>query len=340
MNDTNPRLRIPPSALVRNADQRSAFGNFSLNAASFPLPSAIEHRATKEHDIYYIHRRFSGLASPIVNALIEPAAGAPANDIWTAARAALSLLSGRESPDIVKLFLAGSTRDRASDVERLAEGKHTYYGVFLPVDVPEAIELTDDYEAFLGTLGNHTRRDMRRVRRRAADAGLTFEFGPAVTTGAAERHALARDTHPEPYQARQIAAYDTFLAAQDRGFHALLRSRSGELLSCLAGLISDRAAFVFYQINQRRYPRASLSLTNRAFAIEHLISRGITELVLPGGGAGLLARTGQLRRSGELALIRRSAVPMLKSAVVAALSPRSSVAHAVQRLTARFMRAG
>ncbi|MBV8536712.1 MAG: GNAT family N-acetyltransferase, partial [Alphaproteobacteria bacterium] len=212
----------------------------------------------------------------------------------------------------------------------------TYYAVFDPVDVPEAIELEDGYEPFLQTLGNHTRRDMRRLRRRAAVAGMSFKFTLAVTTGAAERHALARDTHPEPYLPRHINAYDTFLAAQERGFHALLRSRSGELLSCLAGMISDRTAFVLYQLNQRRYARASLSLTNRSYAIEQLISQGVRELVLPGGGAGLLANAARLRRSGELALIRRSMAPILQSLLVTLLSPRSSISHAVRRLIGQW----
>jgi hypothetical protein len=330
-------LRLPPSRVVRDQDQRSAFGNFVMNAASTPLPVAIEHRAVAELDLCLIRRAFFGVASPIVNALVEaPAAGL--TDVWRLAEAAVPLLSESGPPQLIKLFLAGSLPDHAPALRRIAGHGGDYIGAFFPVDAAEAIELGETYEMFLGTLGRHTRRDMRRLRRRAGAAGLTFEFGRASALGIAERHALAGVTHPAPYRPKHIDAYDAFLAAQEQGFHAQLRSPTGELLSCCAGLISDRAAFVLYQLNHRRHLKESLSLTNRAFTIEQLIGRGVREFVLPGGGEGLLTRVAQVRRSGEVALIRRSAVPILKSLALTVLSPHSTLALAARRWAAQLGR--
>jgi len=333
MHDINPNadLRMPPPALRRDAGQRAAFGNFCLNAASFPLPAAIERRSTDDHTIYFIRRKFAGIASPIVNALIEPRSTRPPDDVWTAAEATLRALADPE-PHIVKLFLAGSVSDPRAQANRVPSRTAGYRGVFLPFDTPEALELPGDYETLLRGLGRHTRRDMRRVRRDAAAAGFIFEFREAARSRSAERHLLGFETHPKAYRPDQIDAYDTFLAAQERSFHALLRSRSGELLSCCAGFISQGAAFVLYQLNHRGYRSASLSLTNRSYTIEHLISLGIGEFVLPGGGSGILTHACQMRQDGELILIKRAALPILKSIAVTLLRPVSSVGLAVRYL--------
>ncbi len=333
MHDINPNpyLRMPPPALHRDEGQRAAFGNFCLNAASFPLPTVIEHRSTDDHTIYFIRRKFFGLTSPIINALIEPRTTRPQNDVWAAADAALRALPDPE-PHIVKLFLAGSVPDHAARIARRRGRTADYEGVFLPFDAPEALDLPGDYETLLRGLGRHTRRDMRRLRRNAAETGFIFEFREAARPGSAERHLLGLQTHPLRYRPQQIDAYDTFLAAQERSFHALLRSDSGELLSCCAGFISQGAAFVLYQLNHRGYRAASLSLTNRSYTIEHLIGLGLREFVLPGGGSGILTHACQMRQDGELVLIRRAAVPLLKSVAVTFMRPLSSVALAVRRL--------
>lgn len=338
MHDLNPRLRMPASARSRDAGQRSAFGNFCLNAASFPLPPMIERRNAGDLDICFIRRKFHGWASPMINALVEwPSAGEQA-DVWQATEGVLPALSDPTPPDIVKLFLAGAGRGRGPEIRRVGSGGDSYFGVFFPAESPEAVELTDGYETFLRTLGNHTRRDMRRVRRRAESAGMRFEFARGLPPGSAERHDLGRATHPKPYLPERIDAYDTFLAAQHDGFHAQLRSHTGELLSCCAGFISDRSAIILYQLNHRRYPKTSLSLTNRSYTIEHLINLGVREFFLPGGGGGLLVHASRVRKSGELALIRRAALPILKSVAVTLLSPQSSVAYAVRRLAGSWLR--
>ena len=320
------RLSLRLSGLDRIADQRAAFGKFCLNAASFPLPGRVEHRQHAGYQVHFIRRKFLHLVNPMTNALVEPLAGGR-HDIWDAARAVLHTTGERRGPDVLKVFVAGSI---AAPVERRTiDG---YDAVFLPFSEPEAIEIPPSYDAFLTTLGRHTRRDMRRLRRTAQAVGFIFTFHKGRAPVPADRHALGRLAHPKPYSRHQIDAYDTFLDAQENAFYTTLRSASGELLSCCAGLISDGAAILLYQLNHRGHRKASLSLTNRSYTIEHLVREGVRELLLPGGGSGPLANVCKMRRSGELVLIRRSARAWAKAFAVTALRPDSAVALATREL--------
>jgi hypothetical protein len=314
------------TGIGRTADQRAAFGKFCLNAASFPLPERIGHRQHGGYQIHFIRRKFFGLVNLTMNALVEPLPGT-AHDIWTAARALLQATADRRAADILKVFVAGSASPSAG--QQAIDG---YDAVFLPFTDPEAIEIADSYERFLSTLGRRTRRDMRRLRRTAQSAGFVFEFHKGLPPHSADRQALGRVAHPRPYSRQQIDAYDAFLAAQENAFYTTLRSASGELLSCCAGLLSDGAAVLLYQLNHRAYPKACLSLTNRSFTIERLIQERIQELLLPGGGSGLLMNFCRMRQSGELVLIKRSAAARAKARVIKLLRPDSAVALAAEQL--------
>jgi hypothetical protein len=170
------------------------------------------------------------------------------------------------------------------------------------------------------------------MRRQAANNGLTFTFEPFHREGAAERRTLGRMNRPKPYPARQVDITDRFLAAQETSFHAQLRARTGDLLSCCAGFISDGSAIILYQLNDRNYPNASLSLTHRSFIIQHLIEHGIAEGLLPGGAAGLLEAACRLREGGEVLLIRRSTSALIKSGLIAAVRPTSRVGMGFRKI--------
>ena len=329
------RLYVPPAEMLRDADQRASFGQYCLNAASYPLPAQIDQRRSGDYRIYATRRRFYGIPSPVTSALIERGSrtSGPLDLVATAAAALDALEGGDPGLDIVKLFVAGVPAERSSSIQMISGPAGTlYYAAFFPCDAAEVIELPHTYEEFLATLGNHTRRDMRKLRRRNQTQGYVFDFSAATAAGLKERQALGRFGHPEPYAARHIAAYDTFLAAQKDSFHANLRSAGGDLLSCCAGFVSDGAAVVLYQLNHRNYPKAWLSLSNRSYTIERLIKDGVREFILPGGGSGLLAKACRMRQSGELVLIRRSPAAFIKAFAISVLRSESSVSLAIRRL--------
>lgn len=326
-------LWLPPSEFARTDDQSAVFGRFCVNAGSFPQPPRIERRLTEGYQIYHFRRAFFGLPSPITSVLIERRPTAETSDLWRAADAAVATFADRPPPDIIKLFIAEPASPLHAvgpDLKQTIAG--AYCGVFFPRPLAETIELPRNYETFLRNLGNHTRRDMRRFRRKAEGAGVVFEFRMAVTAGAADRHALGHASRPKRFSGRLVDAYDTFIAAQDRGFHATLRAASGELLSCCGGFRSDNSTFLLYQLNHRAYPKAALSLTNRSYLIERLIEDGMRELILPGGIVGLLSPACQVRHGGELILIRRSPAAMAKALTISLARPSSLVGEALRRL--------
>jgi len=333
MLQTIQALHMPPSQLIRNADQRAAFGRFCISASALLLPQKILRRTIDGHQISYFRRTLLGLDIPIIYALVERSESNGAVDVHQAA-AALNLAIGGDRPaDIIKLFLAGSADQ--------SEKRDSAYGsTVFASRIPEALDLGDGYERFLETLGRHTRRDMRRLRRLADDRDMSFTFEPAAQSGAGERHALGLANSPTPYRAWQIDAADRFVTAQETGFHALLRSSSGEMLSCCAGFITDGCAIVLYQLNHGAHRKASLSLTHRSFIIEHLIADRIRELVFPGGAAGLLADACRIREASEVVLIRRSMTAMIKGAAIAAARPTSRVGTAFRKIAGARLLAG
>jgi len=333
------RLRLAPSAFIRDADQRASLGRFFLNAASFPLPDKIEYLRADDYQFYFFRRAFAGIDSPVLSVLAESSRTDGDDGAWAAASAALKAIAERSAFDIIKLFVGVSlpdTRSTGNSVRmNIGDG---YDAAFVPIQKPEVIELTDCYESFLGTLGRHTRRDMRHLRRKALETGLRFEFRKATCEGFDERRSLGWHAAPKRYPRWEVDSYDTFIAAQDDSFAASLRHPSGRLVSFSTGLISNGAAILRYQLNHGAYPKASLSLTNRSFLIERLINAGIREFISPGGAVGLLARACRFRRGGELILIRRSASALAKALAIAAVRPSSSVGQAAHLILSNRLR--
>ena len=322
-------LRLAPSAFPRDADQRASLGRFFLNASSFPLPDRIEYLRAGDRQFYSFRRTFAGMDSPVLSVLAESPEGG--RDVWSAGMASLDALAADSAFDIVKVFVAGSATDGQPPQNYLRESLYQGYdAVFVPVLKPEVIELADSYDVFLGSLGRHTRRDMRHLQRKAEASGLTFDFGPAVLAGCDERRSLGWHAAPKRYPRWEVDSYDTFIAAQPQSFAASLRQPAGQLVSYCTGLVSDGAAMLRYQLNHAAFPKASLSLTNRSFLIERLIEEGIREFISPGGAVGLLARACRFRRGGELILIRRSATARAKAMAISALRPSTSVGQAAR----------
>jgi hypothetical protein len=325
-----------PLNFVRDADQRAALGRFVVNAASVPLPQAVHHVERQGYHLHSFRRTFAGIDSPILTVLAERQPPCPNDQVWHFAAPVIDGLADARRFDLIKIFVAGrSGGNRPQDIALRKNLVPGYDGVFLPVEKPEAIELTDSYETFLATLGNHTRRDMRRLRRKAAAEGFTYELARVPLHLRHERRRLGQKAAPKRYKRPEVDAYDTFIAAQGHGFASQLRTASGTLLSYCSGLVSDGAAILCYQLNDGTLPRASLSLTHRSFLIEQLIATGVREFISPGGAVGLLERACRFRQGGELILVRQSAAALVKSLVIAAVRPYSTVGYAIREILGR-----
>ncbi len=146
----------------------------------------------------------------------------------------------------------------------------------------DRMALPHTFEAFLGTLGKHTRRNVRYYTRKAHAAGI--EFAPSL--GREEyQAALQRLNLRGPFQAdaSHVARDERLLALHSGGERLGLRAADGALVSILCGFVRRSRFHLLTQVNDKNYESFSLSMVLRGGLVEHLIARGIAELQFMGG---------------------------------------------------------
>lgn len=188
-----------------------------------------------------------------------------------------------------------------------AEGIHSLHLRFLPQDqarfalngismrfldavIPgDRLQLKPDFEEFLGTLGKHTRRNIRACIRKTEAVGITFipalskeeyKVGVECLNAAADFSA----------DALRLAKDERLLALYGGGQRFGLRDMGGNLIAVLCGFRRGDRFHLLTQLNDARFERLSLSLVLRAYAVEHLILSGHTELQFMGGSSLSLGR--------------------------------------------------
>ena len=201
------------------------------------------------------------------------------------------------------------------------------------INFHDRIPLAATYDEFLATLGGHSRRNLRHARRNAAQAGITHTIRPAAPEHAPDIAAnlapnlapdlagLAARTYPTGFRQAAVQAIHRLLAAQAHGFHSLIAAPDGDIISCCSGFIDGDTAFVIHQMNHRDHLAQQRSLTNRGFLIEHLIERGVKNLVFIKGCRGILHHA-CLPESGDvLWIVRLSPRSLLVAAMLLAQFP-------------------
>jgi hypothetical protein len=149
---------------------------------------------------------------------------------------------------------------------------------------PRHLALQPTIEATLARMGDDTRRNFRRYRRRA-ETELGAEFVPQVSMDCHEYFELNRQsTNPASgaiacwrYQLAERAGSDP------RVLLCGLRSREGKWLSLIGGRRNGTTTEIDWQLNRSGLPHASLCTAMRAFLLEHEIARGTERLVFVGG---------------------------------------------------------
>jgi hypothetical protein len=147
--------------------------------------------------------------------------------------------------------------------------------------VPRYLPLAPTMEATLASLGNDTRRNLRRYRRRAEEE-LGAQFSSSIRMTWAEFTAMNRaSSHP---------VEEAFARWRYRSLHQTarpilcgLRGSDGRWLSLIGGRRRDGIAEIGWQMNLAGMPRYSLSTAMRAFVLEHEIALGTRRLVFEGG---------------------------------------------------------
>jgi hypothetical protein len=147
--------------------------------------------------------------------------------------------------------------------------------------VPTYLPLAGTLDATMALLGNDTRRNFRRYRRRlVADFGA--EFVPVVEMGREQFLQMNRaSTNPV---AEDIASwrYES-LAQVARPMFCGVRAADGRWLSLMGGRRRGCATEISWQMNLAGMPRYSLSTAMRAFLLEYEVGLGTERLVFEGG---------------------------------------------------------
>jgi hypothetical protein len=195
----------------------------------------------------------------------------------------------------------------------------------------ELLRLGADPEQFLGRLGKHTRRNVRRAERIAGELGMRarFQLNPRPLSSDDTVHDLAARNRPVPLTAKRLSAYEMLIAEKASGFESRFTLANGAVISYLRGYIDNGVAYLVYQANDPVVPRINLSLLHRFLLIERLIADGIGEIIFPFGCEGLLKSACETLRIEERVVIRTSVRGILTAALVAVCLPKTRIAKLV-----------
>lgn len=150
--------------------------------------------------------------------------------------------------------------------------------------VPRYLPLQRTLNQTLATLGDDTRRNFRRYRRRAT-AELGAEFVPRVEMGRTEFMEFNRNSTNPVSEA--VTEWRYTLLERTRQSNGTLfsgmRDSNGRWLSLIGGRRHGDTTEIDWQMNLAGLPRQSLCTVMRSYLMEHEIARGTTKLVLQGG---------------------------------------------------------
>jgi hypothetical protein len=189
---------------------------------------------------------------------------------------------------------------QASIEEMMARGIHSLHLRLLPQDDTKAVvtgmdmryldaripgdrmTLCSSFDEFLGTLGKHTRRNVRYYTRKAKAAGI--EFVPFLTKAEyAAGVVRLNEGATFPAEPAWLERDERLLELHHGGRRLGLRGPDGNLVAELCGFTHGNRFHVLRQLNDVNFERLSLSTVLRGYAVEHLIGSGHTELQFMGG---------------------------------------------------------
>jgi hypothetical protein len=206
------------------------------------------------------------------------------------AQVALISLEGRPEPMSRPLQLAKQSREY-----RIAVRTRTFARDLL---------LEDTIEATLASLGNSTRRNLRRYRQRL-EKDLGAEFVPSVEMGPREAVELNRNsTNPIP-DAEALWRYECLRATPNRLF-AGVRAADGRWLSVVAGRRHGDVTEIDWQMNLADLPQYSLSTVMRSYLLEHEVQLGMRKIIFLGGTPHAMRHSLVRSESGDVLMVRKS----------------------------------
>jgi hypothetical protein len=174
--------------------------------------------------------------------------------------------------------------------------------------VPLYLPLANSLEATLATLGDNTRRNFRRYRRRA-EADLGAEFVAEVEMGRLEFLEMNRRSTNPAEEATVEWRYDLLeRTGRHETMFAGVRAADGRWLSLIGGRRDGLTTEIDWQINLAGLARYSLSTVMRAFLLEDEIARGTQRLWFEGGTPHPMRHSFAVGEATDLLWIRAGSV--------------------------------
>jgi hypothetical protein len=265
-----------------------------------------------------------------------------ANDaLHTSIDAALRDFSPGSQPAIAKLYVAQPGQQPASAIRHnMRIGGARYFVFGTGMEARDRIHVGGSFESFLGALGQHSRRNIRKARQHAAKAGIVHHMQVTQPVPSSGLQALVARNHPIFVDHATVDSIYRLLNDQPRGFHSILRLPCGETLSCCSGFIEGSTAFILFQMNHGDHLRHNPSLTNRAFLIEALIDRGVRDLVFINGCRGVLEHACQTEYGLRLWAIRVSPTTLVCAALLLLQARRADIVPKLRNFFGALVQSG
>lgn len=207
--------------------------------------------------------------------------------------------------------------NEAPDISNETAGRKRLWFFQANREYRDLLPLPGGAQAFLSSLGAHTRRNIRRTERVAGVLGLHFVFRERSSPIEIDQQLLdlAAGNRPAAVPIGSVAVFEQMLSFRPSSFEARIADADGTLISLARGFTSGRTAYLVYQMNKPVVHGINLGLFQTFKVIEELTARGVTEAIFVMEGSALLKAACRVSSKEELITIR----PNLRGVAMTAL---------------------
>jgi hypothetical protein len=204
----------------------------------------------------------------------------------------------------------------------------------------DLLPLTGGAQAFLKSLGVHTRRNVRRTARVADSLGLRFSFNERSSAIEIDQGILdlAANNRPVAVPVGSVAVFEQMLSYRPSTFDARIAGPDGALISLCRGFMSGRTAYLVYQMNNPTVPGINLGLFQTFKVIEELTARGVTEAIFVMESSALLKAACRVSSKEELITIRPSLRGIAMTALLAVALKGTRFGEALRHVLRSILR--
>ena len=260
-------------------------------------------------------------------------------DSQTGALGAIEQFMQQANVDVARFSIVRGANETA-DITSEAAGRRRLWFFQANREYRDLLPLVGGAQAFLKSLGVHTRRNIRRTARVAETLGLRFSFRERSSAIEIDQEILDLAAHNRPVAVPigSVAVFEQMLSYRPSSFEARTTDADGALISLCRGFISGRTAYLVYQMNKPVVPGINLGLFQTFKVIEQLTARGVTEAIFVMEGSALLKAACRVSSKEELITIRPSLRGVAMTALLAVVLKGTRFGEALRYVLSSIVR--